>query len=74
MDTFFRLKTLLENRGIKTGQLTENSTLKDIGIDSLDLVEVLLELEKELNVTFSDDELLGCRSISDVVNLVAKKK
>jgi acyl carrier protein len=73
MDTFSRLKTLLENRGIKTGQLTENSTLKDIGIDSLDLVEVLLELEKELNVTFSDDELLGCRSISDVVNLVAKK-
>ncbi len=74
MDTFLRLKTLLENRGIKTGQLTENSTLKDIGIDSLDLVEVLLELEKELNITFSDDELLGCRSISDVVNLVAKKK
>lgn len=74
MDTFSRLKTLLENRGIKTGQLTESSTLKDIGIDSLDLVEVLLELEKQLNVTFSDDELLGCRSISDVVNLVAKKK
>lgn len=74
MDTFSRLKTLLENRGIKTGQLTENSTLKDIGIDSLDLVEVLLELEKQLNITFSDDELLGCRSISDVVNLVAKKK
>lgn len=74
MDTLLRLKTLLENRGIKTGQLTENSTLKDIGIDSLDLVEVLLELEKELNITFSDDELLGCRSISDVVNLVAKKK
>jgi acyl carrier protein len=74
MDTFLRLKALLENRGIKTGQLTENSTLKDIGIDSLDLVEVLLELEKELNITFSDDELLGCRSISDVVNLVAKKK
>lgn len=74
MDTFSRLKTLLENRGIKTGQLTESSTLKEIGIDSLDLVEVLLELEKQLNVTFSDDELLGCRSISDVVNLVAKKK
>lgn len=74
MDTFSRLKTLLENRGIKTGQLTESFTLKDIGIDSLDLVEVLLELEKQLNITFSDDELLGCRSISDVVNLVAKKK
>jgi acyl carrier protein len=74
MDTFSRLKALLENRGIKTGQLTENSTLKDIGIDSLDLVEVLLELEKELNVTFSDDELLGVRSVSDVVNLVVKKK
>ncbi|MDO9592930.1 MAG: phosphopantetheine-binding protein [Erysipelotrichaceae bacterium] len=74
MDTFSRLKTLLENRGIKTGQLTESSTLKEIGIDSLDLVEVLLELEKELNVTFSDDELLGCRSVSDVVSLVAKKK
>jgi acyl carrier protein len=74
MDTFSRLKILLENRGVKTGQLTENSTLKEIGIDSLDLVEVLLELEKELNVTFSDDELLGCRSVSDVVNLVANKK
>ncbi|MBV1709627.1 MAG: acyl carrier protein [Erysipelothrix sp.] len=74
MDTFSRLKSLLESRGIKTGQLTESSTLKDIGIDSLDLVEVLLELEKELNVTFSDDELLGVRSVSDVVSLVAKKK
>jgi acyl carrier protein len=74
MDTFSRLKILLENRGVKTGLLTESSTLKEIGIDSLDLVEVLLELEKELNVTFSDDELLGCRSVSDVVNLVANKK
>ncbi|WGI36392.1 phosphopantetheine-binding protein [Mesomycoplasma lagogenitalium] len=52
----------------------DNSNVFEIGIDSLDLVEIITESETELNITISDEELLNLKTISDVIKLLESKK
>lgn len=71
MDTFEMLKELLSK---KTNEKIEASaTMEDLRIDSLDLVEVLLTVEKQLSIVFEDDELLQLKTVQNVVDLVNSK-
>ena len=49
------------------------STLKELQIDSLDLVEVVVSAEEQTGVTFEDDELVDLKTVGDVVDLLNKK-
>ena len=42
-------------------------------MDSLDMIELAMELEKMYKITISDDELFGWRFFSDVVRCVREK-
>ncbi len=59
---------------VKSKDVTLESSFKDLGIDSLDLVDFVFELETELEITFEDDELMSLKTVQDVVGLVNKKK
>jgi len=72
MDTFVLLKELLSQK--TDVEITTTSTLSDIHVDSLDLVEVLLSMEEKLDVVFEDDELLQLKTVQDVIDLVKQKK
>ncbi len=74
METYTYIQSLLTQKGAKTEGMSPQSNLRDIGIDSLDLVDVILEVEKERNITFNDEELLVCKTVLDVVNLIDSKK
>lgn len=50
-----KLKKLLQERfSIDPSNMTESSRLGDLGIDSLHIVDVLLDVETELDVTFEN--------------------
>jgi len=51
----------------------EAKTLKDYGLDSLDMVELILELEDEYNIKFSDEEMTSLQTISDLIHAIHKK-
>ncbi len=53
--------------------LPQASFINDLGADSLDLVELIMEMEEEFNVTVSDDELEKIRTIQDVIDFLKKK-
>ena len=55
-------------------EVTLESTFKDLRVDSLDLVELVYELEEELNITFEDDELADLKNVGDVIQLIEAKK
>ena len=55
MNYFEQINEKLQPK-LKGKELTLESTFKDLGIDSLDLVDLVFELEEELGVTFEDDE------------------
>ena len=54
-------------------EVTKESNLKDLGIDSLDLVEIVLQAEEEFNITFSDDELNSFKTVNDVCKVLDNK-
>ncbi len=47
--------------------------LKGLGLDSLDLVEVMMELEEEFGIEFTNEEMLGFDTIADVTNNIKAK-
>ena len=48
--------------------LTEDATFESLGIDSLDLVELICEIEDRLSIDFGDPE--GLATLGDVAKYV----
>jgi acyl carrier protein len=44
--------------------------IEDLGLDSLDAVELAMKAEKSFNVEMSDEEMEGLKTVKDVVELV----
>ena len=51
----------------------EASFIDDLGADSLDLVELIMEMEEAFGVEIADEELEKIRTIQDVVDFLRKK-
>lgn len=62
-------RLLRENLGLPCDQLSLESSLDDIGIDSLTFMELSFALENELNISFPD-ATPAMRTIGDIVQLV----
>ncbi len=58
---------------VDISNLKEEDSLKDIGLDSLDLVEVMLEIEDALHIEFSSDEIANLSSLQSVLDLINSK-
>lgn len=62
--------------GIDEDRLNQSARLgADLGVDSLDLVELVMEVEERLNIDIPDEEVDGRvedQTIGEVFNLVAK--
>ncbi len=57
----------------KNKDITPETSLKDLGLDSLDMVEVLMEVEEELDIQFEEDEMVNLKTVNDVYNAVERK-
>ena len=69
MDTFELIKdTLAHNLDIDPNTVTVNSTLESLGIDSLDMVELICDIEDKLNIEFGEPE--GLKTIGDIINYI----
>ncbi len=58
---------------VDVSKLKEDDPLTSLGLDSLDLVEVMLAIEDQLGVEFSSDEIADLTTLKDVVKLIEKK-
>ena len=50
----------------------ESDVIKDLGADSLDVVQMLMTLEDDFGITVSEDEASNLRTVSDIVALIDK--
>ncbi len=48
----------------------EKEVVKDLGADSLDVVEMLMSLEEDFNITVSEEEAVNIKTVGDIVNLI----
>ncbi|BDU67570.1 MAG: hypothetical protein TYPL_2230 [Candidatus Tyloplasma litorale] len=68
---FEELKKLINKKYNKNVEL--NTVLNETGIDSLDLLDLVVEAEQENGVTITDDELVSMKTIEDVVKAISTK-
>ncbi len=54
-------------------KIDDNQSLKDLGLDSLDVVEMCLSLEDKYGIQFSAEELGDFKTIGDLLNSIAAK-
>lgn len=70
MDTLAIIKELLvENLDVEEGLITEEATFESLGVDSLDMVELICELEEKCKIDFGEPE--GLETIGDLIAYVA---
>jgi acyl carrier protein len=52
----------------------EKSFTNDLGADSLDTVELMMEFEKSFNLSIPDDQQENIQTVGDVVKLIEKMR
>ena len=72
MDTRKVVSEILSKR-VDISGLKEEDSLKEIGLDSLDLVEVMLEIEDALGIEFDSEEIAGLSNLKSVLDLINTK-
>jgi acyl carrier protein len=53
-------------------KITADSTFEELGIDSLDGINILFAVESEFNINIPDDAAQKIRSVRDVIDGIAK--
>ncbi len=64
---------LAEQLGISADTITPASeVVKDLGADSLDVVELMMALEDEYGVTLPEGEVENLKTVQDIVSMLEK--
>ncbi len=66
------VSTLASVKHIPADKIALDSSLQDLGVDSLDTFTLLFELENQFQISIPDDEAKAIRSVNDIVEGVKK--
>lgn len=74
MDVNLVLNVISDHFGVPAASVTEQSRfVRDLGADSLDLVELTMRLENEFGVLIGDDEGERCADVGGALRLLGEK-
>lgn len=66
---------IVEKLGVDEKDVTpEASFTNDLGADSLDIVELIMELEKDFEVTIPETEAENIATVGDAINYIEKAR
>ncbi|MBR5030462.1 MAG: acyl carrier protein [Muribaculaceae bacterium] len=66
---------IVEKLGVSESQVTPEATFaQDLGADSLDTVELIMELEKEFDINIPDAETEKIQTVGDAVSFIEAAK
>jgi acyl carrier protein len=66
------LRIIAETQRKDPAQVTIDSSFEELGIDSMDGINIIFALENEFNINVPDDEVKTIRSVRDVVEGVIR--
>lgn len=71
-DTIFEIvkEMIVDRFGVQEDRVTSDMTFNDLGADSLDVVELVMELENRFEVTFEDDKIEQLNNVGDAVSYI----
>lgn len=75
-DITSRVKAIIvEKLGVQESDVTnEASFTNDLGADSLDTVELIMEFEREFDIAIPDDQAENISTVGDAISYIEKNK
>jgi acyl carrier protein len=72
MNTFEKVKAIIKDKlGINEEKITEKATfVNDLGADSLDVVEFVMEVETQFGITIPDEDAGKMATVGDAVKYI----
>ena len=62
------IQIILEKLGVDASEVTEQASFtKDLNADSLDTVELIMEFEKEFNISIPDEQAESIATVNDAI-------
>jgi acyl carrier protein len=71
-----RVKAIIVDKlGVNESEVKPEATFaQDLGADSLDTVELIMEFEKEFGITIPDDKAEGITTVGDAISYIEANK
>ncbi|NQY11773.1 MAG: acyl carrier protein [Flavobacteriales bacterium] len=67
------ISIIVDKLGVSESEVTQNANFtNDLGADSLDTVELIMEFEKEFNIAIPDDEAEKISTVGEAVDYIEK--
>ncbi|MDD2984239.1 MAG: acyl carrier protein [Crocinitomicaceae bacterium] len=64
---------IVDKLGVEESEVTTAASFtNDLGADSLDTVELIMEFEKEFNIAIPDDQAETIQTVGDAVSYIEK--
>jgi len=65
---------IIDKLGVEDGKITEDAKfIDDLGADSLDTVELIMQFEEEFGIEIPDDEAEGLLSVGQAIDYITNK-
>lgn len=66
------IKSIIENKfGINPKDYSNDSSFtEDLGCDSLDVVDLIMDIEKEFNISIPDDDVTRLNTVGNLIEYV----
>jgi acyl carrier protein len=70
-----KVKDIIEKElGVERDKLTDDANfIEDLGADSLDIVELVMEFEKEFNIDIPDEDAEKLKTVGDALAYLQQK-
>ena len=67
---------VIDKLNIEANKVKPDANIKDLGADNLDIVELIMEMERRFNLPVDDEVLEKCKTVNDLVIVIqdARKK
>ena len=66
-------KIIVDKLGVDEAEVTSAASFtNDLGADSLDTVELIMEFEKEFNIAIPDDQAEKIGTVGDAINYITE--
>ena len=64
---------IVDKLGVEESEVTNDASFtNDLGADSLDTVELIMEFEKQFNISIPDDKAEGIQTVGDAIDYITE--
>lgn len=72
MDVTAKLQEIVKKK-LKNKEIRPEDSLKSLGLDSLDKADIMIRIEDEFNIEFTEDEISSIDTVAKLIDTIESK-